>query len=1684
MSGISSKAKKGTKKNKRSDEDEETEPTAKHHRLAIRDEEEEEASLSPIPPASPSDLTPGGPQEDSAASDPVVQPARTAFLAEFLETMKNLDPGQKELMRGIMFPEVHQTSDSSGKAVLQNTMQFQSLDELTVTRVLEYQKYAEAVDTTSGSVDRSQMPEDVRDEIDLLWQGSARVGDWKKHSDISTRDLCQWLVKNLQTTDGLMGPGTKTLGHLIKWLKAHKLPFNVRDIQPLMKHISAFKVELRDLIQQLGVSDLPKKDHRELIKECSTQKNVKISGCSDPNEAFHALFTGDFLHSQSPPQQIIPWLESLFNFNMKIKDQVRHVESYLGKPGKQTNPNPNTDKTPPGLIKKKGDKGTATPAAGKKKTTSTLAFRDDQTPDHGCTYCGKPKAWHEQKNGVNNIVNCCIWANGHHNKENVPWKNSTVGKEYIALGYKHLPYEATSKRFVEKIKGELHDESSTCCVLCNNNNTINIPHIKSNLIEVRLTIPNSSEFREVKVLLDTGARKDYMSETTAEWLTSRGIIKQVGNVNICSAFTGVCQPAKHSINYNISLLNEFKTITTIGNRATIIDSDIDLILGRDTIVEEYMIMQYPSQFMKGDFIQKLLSDFPYRVGQDDQGTTSLYPLIEKVQDRLTDLVSYANNFDTDNEVHKPCTCSDCVARLEQHRTSNMSTIAPYLREDLYGIDDDQLESIPSEFLSDHDEKHQILPCNIRGPQSLQDSISDMLERYHSRFSTEVRAEPAKLPPFDLRVDKAAWELAQNSLPARRADQTRQAEINKITSTLKDHNIITPSREPYYSHAFVVPKPNGKWRFVVDYKNLNLITEMERWPIPNIKEMLFRLGDKKPKYYAVFDLTSGYYQAPISANSRKWTAFMTWNGVYEWKRLPMGLKGAPSYFQRVMSTHVLGGLINVICELYLDDLIIYGSTEEEFLANLEAVFKRLEEYEITLNPTKCIIGSSSVEYVGHTINNKGLHFKREKLDGVINFPLPTKFKHLKSFLGLANYFREHVRDHSRIVKPLNDLILGYAKTTKNKPISWTSETSTAFAQIRDAIHECPMIFFMDDTSPIYLETDASDYGIGAYLYQVIDGTHHPIAFISKTLHGAELKWDTAQKEGYAIFYALKKWEYLLRDRFFTLKTDHDNLVKLKSMYKSEKKVQRWLTCFQEYDYHLEHIKGTLNEVADTLSRLCEIESIPVADRICFLEEFRVPQKYWKHISRVHHSNTGHRGVEATMDKLKELIDKQEITLTEEGWPNMREHIKRFIRRCPCCQKMSQLKSSIKANPFTMSTYEVMERLAVDFIERLTPDEDGNDHILVIIDTFSRFVELVPCKGATAKNAAKALFAHMGRYGSFAQLLSDRGSAFISGVFKELLLFAGTEHLTSTPYSKEENSIVERSNKEVMRHLRNIIFDWRVAKKWSTYLPIVQRVMNSTKHTATGVPPSEIVFGLSIFLDRGIFWDPTADQQNIGPRRKSQKLSAWMSSAMKVQTEIIAIAEKHLRARDEQHMSSHSTIHREDFLVDSYVLAEHRSNSLRRGPSSKLLPFLKGPMRIVNVVDDTYTLQDLVTMRNRDYHVSKLRPFLFDPLTENPLDYAIRDDNSTYVVDKITSLKGKPLGPKKLLWLKVYWVGEKDSSWEPWSRMRNSSALQTYLKDHTNATYRALCPQNITVEQEGDWSDIEEHSDEEFNNIDDI
>ena len=312
-------------------------------------------------------------------------------------------------------------------------------------------------------------------------------------------------------------------------------------------------------------------------------------------------------------------------------------------------------------------------------------------------------------------------------------------------------------------------------------------------------------------------------------------------------------------------------------------------------------------------------------------------------------------------------------------------------------------------------------------------------------------------------------------------------------------------------------------------------------------MIDRIGALRMKIFGSVDLTSGYHQFPIDVSSAWMTSFITFMGIYQWNRVPMGIKPAANYFQMTMTQHILEGLIYDICEVYIDDVLIFGKDEDEYIKNMRSVFQRLKDRKVTINPDKCIFGADEIEFVGHVLDKDGATFSRTKFDSVIEFIKPTNLKELRSFIGLVNYFRDHIQDHSVVTRPMQQMIVEGDKGPKvrlpgQKPmkhIIWTAEAERSYELIKERINNCPKLFFTKEDLPIYLHTDASDYAIGAYLFQVKDDKEVPIRFLSKTLAGAQLRWSTIEKECFAIFIALKKFADLLLGIPFILRTDHRN-----------------------------------------------------------------------------------------------------------------------------------------------------------------------------------------------------------------------------------------------------------------------------------------------------------------------------------------------------------------------------------------------------------------------------------------------------------------------------------------------------------------------------------------------------------------
>jgi len=1178
----------------------------------------------------------------------------------------------------------------------------------------------------------------------------------------------------------------------------------------------------------------------------------------------------------------------------------------------------------------------------------------------------------------------------------------------------------------------------------------------------------------IECLIDTGAvDRNYVSRELGDQLLRMGAHKEPCDIpSICGCNNSMCIPCQGIIDFDMSFLNELTNKhESISIRATILDSSFDLIIGRRDIFKHDLLFKTYKQ---------IFADLAFGVSTDTGAPTGTSPTGTldsnlEVETELFDLVYGAHTVPAGFST-KPGTAHSTSTRLLALNKSEVKRQVLTKSQLLNWEDEDDLEIEDDDDwdpFNKNPKTDQGLGYKVFGDPILQASIHALCAEFKDVFSDTLTPEPAMLNPMELQVDSSKWQTNKNRTPFRPVSLAKQIEIQKQVSDMEKQGLIRPSHANHWSQVILAPKPNNKWRFCIDFRNLNDCTQSQGWPLPNIKETLRRIGNARAKTFAVMDLTKGFYQAPLSEEFKKLTAFICFCGLYEWNRVPMGLKGAPSYFQQMLATIVFAGLIHIIMELYIDDIIVHGIDDQQFLARLRQVFERLRRFRVTVNPEKCRFGMDQIEYIGHVVDPTGLSFSQDKKDKVRDFPLPTTAKHVKSFIGLANYFRDHIPNHSTTMVPLQQLILSYEKSKK---VMWNPEAIKAFEDMKLAISNCPKLYFLDEDtrrSPVFLHTDASDYGVGAYLFQVIDGKEHPIQFISKAFDKVQLRWATGEKEAYAIFYAIKKLKPLIRDLKFTLRTDHKNLTYINNH--ASEKVMRWKLELQQYDFDIEHIAGVKNEVADSFSRLVSLQpsrekvegyerlTVPVAHALGVLSvpqkgklsPYYIPDSEYKMIRKVHNSLEGHHGVERTLKKLDD-------TFKERGtWLHRREHVKRFIQSCPCCQKMSHIRVPILTHRFTTSSYTPMERIYIDSIGPLKEDADGNKHIIVIIDGFTRWVELYAVPDVTAEKAAKvALLDWVGRFGTPSQILSDGGTQFVNELWEELTALMGAEKLESFPYSHEENGLVERANKQVMKFLREILFDRQIRySEWSCYLPLVQRIMNAHPYSSTGASPAELLFGNAVSLNTRIL-PCTPEQAGLDQKR----LSTVTADTIKMQAYLIAKAQDVLINRDNKHLAVpyDDTKKIDHFPIGSYVLLDYNPTALReRGPPHKLMPFKKGPFRVVNSVGSRYTLLDLITNKHEDAHIRQLSPFKYDAATMDPKKIAARD-NEEYVVHEILAHKGNKKY-KTSLEFKVRWegYGPEHDTWEPWRNVRLVDKLHAYLYKHG---MKSLIPQDCKGVQE--------------------
>ncbi len=392
-------------------------------------------------------------------------------------------------------------------------------------------------------------------------------------------------------------------------------------------------------------------------------------------------------------------------------------------------------------------------------------------------------------------------------------------------------------------------------------------------------------------------------------------------------------------------------------------------------------------------------------------------------------------------------------------------------------------------------------------------------------------------------------------------------------------VIEKSDSPYASPLILVKRKDGGIRTCVDLRGVNKVTVFDSEPMPDLENIFARMGQAGKRYFSKLDLSKGYWQIPLTAESKEKTAFTTPKGLYQFTVMCFGLVTAPAVFSRMMRK-LLDNMQDV--DNFIDDIMLFSNTWGEHLRTLKELCTRLRKHKLTARPSKCEIGAGEIECLGHTVGQNGVRMLPDKVHAIVNAPHPTTKRQVRAFLGLAGFYRKFIQDFASTVVPLTDLT---KKGAANK-VEWTDKQDAAFRKLKAAVAMEPVLQGVDLGAQFVLQTDASDTGLGAVLLQpsrTPGEILHLVAYASKKLKDSERKYAVIERECLAIIWGILKFQRYLYGRQFTLQTDHQPLRYLKTARLANSRLMRWALLLQPFRFTIESIAGKQNVGADYLSR---------------------------------------------------------------------------------------------------------------------------------------------------------------------------------------------------------------------------------------------------------------------------------------------------------------------------------------------------------------------------------------------------------------------------------------------------------------------------------------------------------------------
>ena len=777
-----------------------------------------------------------------------------------------------------------------------------------------------------------------------------------------------------------------------------------------------------------------------------------------------------------------------------------------------------------------------------------------------------------------------------------------------------------------------------------------------------------------------------------------------------------------------------------------------------------------------------------------------------------------------------------------------------------------------------------------------------------------------------------------SRPPYRQTPKMREETERQTKEMLANGIIRESDTPWHSPTVLVKKRNGEYRFAIDYRELNKITEPISFPIPMITEVFDTLADSKAQIFSLIDLRSGFHQVGLCPSTAEKASFITHQGVFTPTRLQFGLKNSPMCFQNLMSK-VLKDLNWKIALVYIDDILIFSKNFDEHLEHLDKVFRNLRAANLKIHPGKCRFAVQEIVYLAHRINSFGIKIDDSKYQAIETYPVPKNVKNVRAFLGMAQFYRRYIKSFATIALPLNKLL---RKETK---FVWTEECQVAFETLKRALVTAPVLAFPQFDKPFILAVDASDESIGYVLSQLdSDNREHPVAYGGRALRNEELKWHITDKEGLSLVEAIRQFRPYLANVPFTVYTDNVSVKYLQQIKDCQGRLGRWSLLLQGYNMQIIHKSSRNNANADGLSRrsyppspkveeeepeVCSVgyevsfcyandpsdikvqsvdpvpaeqnsdkqtgcpnlirrqqkcpdfkamymykttgevpddakqartlvaeasqyevingllyhfysprsRGLPKEER--FVKQLALPKVLRDDILRSYHDSLaggGHQGHERTFAAIR----------LKYYWPKMYDEIGKYVQSFLLCQ---QVKRPVHAKPPPLQPLPVADlfsRWHIDILSGLPTTKDKYKHILVVVDSYSKWMEAHPLRSQEATEVAAVLYREViTRYGAPRTLISDRGQTFMSKLTAAMCeLFQITRHYVSA-YHPATNSVVERANSIILQGFRMYCKDQQ--DDWPEILPSVMMAHRMTPCTqASQVSPFFLLFGREMHI----------------------------------------------------------------------------------------------------------------------------------------------------------------------------------------------------------------------------------------------